>query len=942
MKLAFGIFIDLSNESGYPYTVDSTVGLAADGFRWITQATTSTTETYYPGILSKNWCTNPYKSVNLESGGNLASSGGFSVMIGNEIELPAYFEDESIDIIGKTIYLYEFDTNASDLGINANRTTHFVGEVEDIDYNRMQLTIKVKSPSRNANILTKISEQTALDDNDESIVNKESIGKNIPATFGEHSYAKLPRVANKQETILSGTNTTPNDLYSFPSYINENATLKQIILRFSNATETDITWLTDYVTEGVLYLKGVAGASSGEIRKVTQIQITGGNKLFVDYAESFEEDPVDNNADDENYDAENQSWFSFVRIYRDYRSDQWPGTSFLDDAGGDETLGPPIYIHDDGFDRAGQYILDIEGSDSNKISFTPDAYANNEDTISGYEVISPTSFSIDNSTDAEKWGIAAGTKTTEGVWYNGTAPTSIYTNGDSDDVKDRYSASFYQLGFRANMSITTYYEWVFNLSFPDLSNKEYDKAYLCVDIDLDCFSSDTIDVAFRCLGRSWIGPFTQFFEFSDMEVDSTNNVKIRSTPDFWYKDINPNVFKSVQNTAYRKTGRSQFVIEIENSSTLDYFDEFGLLFVIANNSGSTITNEITSNEIKQVSLVLEKTSDVKNQIFAPLKGRVWGTNPFYNSISMINKPVPLWVHVKLLQNWSGIGATAPTEGWGKAYSTLYSIKTDEDCIGSIDNQDLDAKSTLLLGADTARQIFDDKDGDTGELTKNICKSFFLMSWLNLEGKECLSQFTDKTLLTVSDSVDFSDIIPGTLSGVTELKKENVYSNISVSYGLQGNGEYSGVIKVTKTEKALTGSDITDAVEGDISDNQKGYLWGIGRLIYLKYGTTATPPKSMSENKWLISAQDAYYYLNEWQNLMGYDIANDAIVEKPKKYISFSVSWSKGRLWDVGTRINLTLKNETGENTRECLVTRFSKKLIDQNQTVTVTCLMYDY
>lgn len=945
MKIAFGIFIDLTKTEGYPYSGSSSIGLGTDGFRWITQETNNTTEAYAHGVLGSSFSSSIYESVDVRRGGGVANTGGSSVTIGNDIQFEDKLKTYDINIIGRPIYIYEFDLDIAHGSTSANRTTLRRGIIKSVSYDRFGFNIQYESAhlQRNANILTVINEDSELDSSGESVVSAQIIGKVIPATFGEHEYAKLVRVADKETLINSGTHTTPNNLTVFPCYKDANESAKYVYLKASTTNMTDFSWSDS----DEMYLKCVRGAGQGEIRKVSGTGLFNNQYLIVETEESFETTPASNDGANDDYDADNQSWYSFVEIYRNYKSDEWTGKAFLDDDGDPETNGPPISEYDNGFDTAGRYTIDIVGSNNNELEFKPGVFENNPDEIKGYTIITPISMERDTgSTDIWDFGLPY---QTSGIWHNEDSPsiTSETSSPWVSNVNDRNNSTYYELALSVGANIVSRFLGVpYKIVFPEINQKKIDKAYLCVD--LECSASVDSGVGITIQTSGWIGKNEIHLNST---TDSTNGGQIAkpgdstvygSIPDFWYTNTDVNQFYPNKDTDADYVGRVHYEIPFTEISELNQPNEWYLTFAYGyNNSARTM-----SIKIKQIALVLESSADVSEKVFSPLQGRIWDTGQTWaTSTDMINTPLDVLMHIKMLQNWSEI-SSPPANGWGKGYPASTLINTTSNANGSWINYDIDA-GTLQYDADTSRQIIDYKDGDTYEICKNLCKQFLMINWIDSDGYENVAQYADKTSYTISETIGFDDIVPGSKIGISSIDRADIFTNFEVNFCGDSEGNYSKQIKIKDAEKNLTGTDILDAVIGDITNQEKYELWKAARQLYLDHGVVNTAPSDMSNHLWITEYDDAVSYIKELQRMMGVLVVSTAetsqiITKIPKKYISFTVPYETGRLWAICHRVKVNFPSETDGNTREVLILRQNKNISADNPSVTITGLMYDF
>ena len=949
MKFAFAVVIELNGT----YSDNPALGLINNELRWITQDASNTTDTYYSGILDGNWISRFNKRMDLRRMGSPAATGGANLVIGNTFKEWKSFETLDINFQGLKCTIYDFDLDIAHGGTNANRGKVFTSVCAGPTYSKTNFNIPIRDAyeERNTNINTVVSENTELDANGESIVQGSSNGKIIPATFGVHEKAKLIRVANKSETVASTTETSPEGLSVFPVYAHVDF---GFYVPLSNSVVTDITWLTDLVSEGVLYAKVIKGAAQGEIRLVTEITIqdiplSGG--VFkagrVVIAEQFKTTLSDNTGVNEDYDAEEQSWVSFVTVYRNYRSDIWPGKDFLDESLNAVGNGPPIFDEDGGvFKEAGSFTLDAAGTDANEIGFNPAFFESNLDDVVGYEVIVPAEIERDLGTDSSKWApLEFLTASGDAIWYSSAIAPTLDSESSNilGPLTDRLESTSYDLKFTTNDTndFIDQYAIPFVFKFPELDSFEFDEVFLCLDIEVSGDPSEWRVVKYKMQSRGWIGPDENHYG-TDFGSTLGADRKFFAIPDFWYTDADTDSFYPNKVTDTLVTGQENFKLNFTEISEINSVEEFGLILEFKADKENYF--EI---KLRQASLVFRKTANVKDEIYTPLDGRIWSepnTPTGKTASESIDGPIDVFQHAKSLQNWSMEGAPTPANGWGKGYADPANvlINSTSNAVGSIVHDDLD-----IQGADsvsTARQLLEDNDGNTREITKSLCRGFWLAAWVNNQGEECLGQFTRKTSLALSQTITLNDIIPGSVGNIQEPDSRYMYSKPFVNYGKDGAGNFSGSIKITRTDENLTvNQDKIDAVSGDISWFAKIRLWNQGREVYLKYGSTNTPPRELTDLDWISDAPGAVWYLKQWFESMGVISVDGALdyTTAPRNYLSLSVPYTISRDWDLGTRFKVNFPSQTDGQDREAMVVSITPLLVGATPSKAVEVLLYD-
>ena len=301
-------------------------------------------------------------------------------------------------------------------------------------------------------------------------------------------------------------------------------------------------------------------------------------------------------------------------------------------------------------------------------------------------------------------------------------------------------------------------------------------------------------------------------------------------------------------------------------------------------------------------------------------------------------------HTKLLQNYSNDGVTAPSGGWGADYSGIAvasALNLAQNTTGSFYHNDF--TNFGWNDCEISKQVTDSKESTTKALTKSLCNQFFLVNWVNNQGKECIGQIAQKSSLTISETITQAQMTRW--GSRVEQDSRNIFVEPSVSWGYNPISKtFKGTMSITNVSSNLTlESDKASAVKGldGFSDSYKAMLWDMCRALYKYYGVINEAPKILSEQTWIGKITDADWYLRKWLRFMGVGIVDGVAKVVPKTYFDFSVPYEVGRLWDIGTRINVQVPNITDNSPYEAFIYSIKKNIADKMPTIDVKVILFD-
>lgn len=262
---------------------------------------------------------------------------------------------------------------------------------------------------------------------------------------------------------------------------------------------------------------------------------------------------------------------------------------------------------------------------------------------------------------------------------------------------------------------------------------------------------------------------------------------------------------------------------------------------------------------------------------------------------LILSPIQALLHIKKQQRF------IEDDTFTGGYSDNANIKTSGD--GSFNDSSLSDLSTIEI----YRQIQSVEDAYTDELTKSLCREFFLVSYQDNNGAECVKYLFDSS--TPTDTIEFSHII-GSIGEIEEPRPENAYCEPIINYAYDyATEKYTKQLKLTNTMY----SDVTSSYMYGFENPSDGTsAWWAYRDIYLKVKNSEPIPASVSDLKWIRRYQDALWYLNKLALYMAFN------------RIQIIIPYEIGRTWYPGRRVALELPHQTMGQQLACAIESITK------------------
>lgn len=269
---------------------------------------------------------------------------------------------------------------------------------------------------------------------------------------------------------------------------------------------------------------------------------------------------------------------------------------------------------------------------------------------------------------------------------------------------------------------------------------------------------------------------------------------------------------------------------------------------------------------------------------------------------LIDNPVEVIREVKKLQNWSELGVVA---NWGKEIVPPYTGKKAKIKVsgeGSFYDLSLEEIRALKI----SRQITDYNNMWTDDIVQRVCEEFFLVSYQDDNGYECLKSLLTKenpsTLITFGDTV-------GRIGDVIEPQSQDIFCAPRFRYAYDyATGQFTKQIIVDNVWE----DSFSTAYTSGMNEYDSIEIWNICHSLWNRVKRIEPMPSSISDRLWAPDYDTAIWCLRQQLKLM------------TLKRCSFSIDYDIGRKWDIAKHFNLQLSHETANSVVECVVESIDK------------------
>ena len=885
---------------GQEYIEDTSIGLytisSLSYLRWSEATLTGVSETWKTGILLKNGIGDITESSNLERGGNIAEYSGLNVGVANAESIMQSLKDLQINLIGLSATVTEFIGTIGDSDATI-RTIIFTGIVENILWGDTELVISFK------NSLYK--RETNL-----SITNENDV--TTPVCFGQltptsssviENIAKFVRkIDSYDETVYTNeyfTGTNP-EIKIFPV---DNLTSAIDILIFSNGN----TLRNETLRPDNCYMLVKDGTGEGQIRKVSYIVTSGINNTIACQIDSVFYTTLSSTNDN------TRSWVQLIAIDREYTCDSWPCKSFTN-IYGTEINTPQLHIYEDNkFNRISDYSFSVDSTDNNNLIIDGQQYSEETgiqsiDSVKSFIILSATSLEKETASTLDSYPIGGKEKVEDGLYANNASNFSSRVHVDSNTLtnaakaydKDPTTYADYNSKF-SEIDVQETFWKVLKFGLPAIpKNVSINKIYLGIHAHANS-PANAYNISFQF--KRFLFTKTTDECFSILTGDVAN---IDDLPDFYYETNKPSTnnihFYKQVNSRPDYNGYTLFPLSGVSAEEYETYLNGALIF------SSTLAYlpygyREDSIHIHDIAIIFElNSSTISENIYAPIKGRIyndtWGSRK--TAANLIEYPHDIIEHCKRLQNWSEIQAFTIAD-WGHEYAADSLIKTGAT-EGSFDNSYI----TTLTNQECAFQITDKDKATTTAITKKICDTFGLCSYINSDGYECIATLE---LIAPSESITLADCIGG-IGNVIEPKVENIFCELVINYQYnQCSEKYDKSLKVTNIDATAWQSSYTPGYE----DADGEVVWNTCKALYDKYRQVEQCPQDFSDQ----------YCISDYDTAVLCAKRKIAWMDRAR-LPTIQVAYSKGKDYNIYKHLMIQLPTHTNNVSVECIIEKIVK------------------
>jgi len=908
------------------------------------------------------------ESASFQVAGAPAQLSGMSAEFINTSQQIYRWKELGINLSGLLVEVYEFSGTeaASD---SDYVDVVFTGTCGDPEY--LQGTVEIefsnKRDSRDAFLGTLINNATNY------IYAEDSLnGKMIPLTYGAIDKAKMLRTANTKEEIViyasgnafttsRGSETLYNDepaygnIKIFPIVGDDGGTMPTVYnVQIADdchwddpADDLEILDFNETFYGRTAYLRVTDGDGKDEVRKIKSVTCdmsTAPEVFQVEVSTVFSLKLAGNATAS----ATNQSFVSIEYHDRGYTGEVWPSIGFLNESDAVIAKSNDIVLYavdeskksnittgiitekKEDFIRVPSNIAIAELT-GNKSSIDIDMNFTNGDVddincftirpVTGVTRI--TDSTLVNWISAGASWIATGLK--NGYYrFSGVGSASAITEEGSleNDTIDGDADTYYKATLTGGSLATNVDKMGFYFRLPATTDT-FDGAFLLFHTEQLNFNSSDKGGNVEIVKKNIVSAAEQL-KFMTTSADtglfcrnflwSYYGDGSASTDEFFW------VYDDYVSSGVTKyyTGHEQVTL----ASSIDEYNKIGKIgFFVRNNtkygSDSTLL-------IYELAVAFKKTISIKDSVFSNFSGRIfndtWGSRK--TSAALIDDPIDILEHVKRLGNWTEHDGT---ESPGQTYSAAAKINT-ASTFGGFDWSGLSDYAARR----PAFQILDESKARVSAITKDICETYFLTSYIDEDGQECVAPLTDKT--SPATTITLAQIV-GKIGKTSDVDHSNIFVQPIVRYNYNyGTEKFDGILQIKNVESNTYSANYALG----LNSTDGSPCWNLCKALYEEFKVINEPPSNLTDKYMIRTYDDAVWYLKKWLSWMGRSVDGSAV---SKKRNSFSVPYTLGRLWHIGTHFKLQLPHITNNIAVECVIEKITKS--KQMNLVTVNVILLD-
>lgn len=898
------------------YADDATIGLytycGVSVLNWSEATITGVAYDYSTGMLLRGGIGTIQAKSDLSRGGNIAQYSGFSFKVANAEKLSGSLVDLGIYLVGLPIQLIRYEGTEADSD-SVSTTSDFTGIIESTEWNETELVINCKNSryKRNAVITT-----TNTD------------GITTPVTFGSFYPPDADAKINNLAKFVKTIETTDNNKYDSTFFCNTSGfDCFPIVANDPDASYYYIATpsvckysVAEYISVSDCFCIVIDGGTGqpNQIKEVASFFPILNQNMFLFVLKNVFEYPL-------SYSGANRAWVRFIEKTRFFESDIHPCKSFLNKSGSIAST-PETYAFNsssDSFNKITDYNFSIDSTDNNTLKIDGNFYSNDFNKIESFNIYPITSLTKSTASQLNFNGnvytkVDDGSGAIDGVYAKGwniiEHNVNVFTATNLSDTYDREKLSYAGINLECSKSGLTsnlYAAACFDFDLPNVLDTDFNSVYIGLKMQYSCtdITASGFEITLNSFGEN--STYEKTID-SDREIISgTEAVNFDNFPDTYWIDgpyattnnrfyINSAVLTS---GVWVVSGYTKLEISANDLKYKNYVN--GTIKFQIESTAALNQNPEISVILTELAIIIKKSDmSVDKQIYTPFQGRKFN-NTFdgrKTATALIENPIDIIEHCKRLQNWSEISGHTPI-AWGKTYSADARIKLTGE--GSFDSTTLDYLKGEAAGV-CAFQVFDEDKAATDVITKAVCDTYNIGSYIDNDGYECLE--TIDQLTAPADSITLADII-GDIGSVTEPNPANVYAQPIVKYLYNvGSDKYDAELKVTDIDKAAWLSSYTPGYTAGDGET----VWGMCKVLYNKYRIVEPCSNDFSERLLIRSYHGAV------------DFVKRKILWMDKYRVSINIPYSKGKGYNIFRHVYLNLPWHTNGKNVECIIENITK------------------
>jgi hypothetical protein len=202
------------------------------------------------------------------------------------------------------------------------------------------------------------------------------------------------------------------------------------------------------------------------------------------------------------------------------------------------------------------------------------------------------------------------------------------------------------------------------------------------------------------------------------------------------------------------------------------------------------------------------------------------------------------------------------------------------------------------------------DAYSDELIRTLCHEFFLATYIDNNGKECISYLPYSGIGGLT-TIGYGDIV-GEIGDLIEPRTEDIYCEPFVRYNWdEGSQKFLNVLTVKNVSAAAYNAAYTTGFVTTSSGDQET-LWDNCQALWKKCHQIGQPGTDLTDLKWIRTELEAFVYLQTW------------ILWMTKRRVKFSLPYETGKNWHISKHIGLNLPHHTGGISWECAIETIEK------------------